>query len=64
MATFRYLILTEDNLHSRYGETSKGIFFTEEWVLNRMGKEGWELVSVTIDFRNNLKYYFKREDKS
>lgn len=63
MATFRYLVLTEDSLYARYGETSKGIF-TEGWLLNRMGKEGWELVSVTVDFRNNLKYYFKKEDKS
>ncbi len=61
MAIFKYLILTGDDLRSRYGPLPKDIC-TEEWLLNRMGYEEWELVSVTIDFRNNLKYYFKKID--
>lgn len=33
--------------------------------LNDMGKDGWELVSVLRDFKNNRNkiYYFKREKK-
>lgn len=58
MAKFKYLILTEEELCSKFGVTSK-TFLTEQWLLNEMGKESWELVSVTIDFRNTVKYYFK-----
>lgn len=62
------LISTED-----YIETiSSGIIIDDDFLLNlklnKLGEEGWELTSVTINFLNeiskNTKFYFKREKLS
>ena len=41
---------------------SKGCSFTDE-KLNKMGEDGWVLISAYLDFYNNMTYIFKREIK-
>ena len=61
----RELISTEDYLKT----ISSGIVIDRDFILNlklnKLGEEGWELTSVTINFLNevskNIKFYFKRE---
>lgn len=62
------LISTEDYIKT----ISSGIVIDKDFILNlklnKLGEEGWELTSVTINFLNevskNTKFYFKREKPS
>lgn len=39
----------------------EGQWFIYNFELNKLGDNGWELVSITIDRRDNVKAYLKRE---